>query len=162
MLIFSLLLSFRTFLLLVHPFYVSITEAKYNGQSQRLEIGCRIFYDDLEVALAAEGNDKIDIIKPQNRVQVDSILSRYLRQHLKLKVNGRPNSLTYVGYQIENDVAWCFLESTALPDLKSVQFINELLYNQFKNQTNIMHIVIGKTRKSIKLDNPKSQVTLNF
>jgi hypothetical protein len=160
MLIFSLILSLRSLIFLLHPFYVSITEVKYNENSHKMEIGCRIFYDDLEEALGSERNVKIDLIKPSDRILVDSALAQYMKGHLLLKVNGKPITLTYLGYQIEDDVAWCFLESSEVTDFKNIEFRNALLFNQFKNQTNIMHIQVGKTRKSVKLDNPTSQVRM--
>lgn len=156
------LLLYPHFLLLIHPFYVSITEVNYNEASQRMEIGCRIFYDDLEAALISDGSGKTDLIKPTDRTAVDSTLSRYLKRHFKIIVNGKPVSVSYLGYQIEEDVAWCFLESARVTGIKKIQFKNDMLFHHFKNQTNIMHVKIGNVKKSAKLDNPDSIVNIDI
>ena len=103
---------FNALLLLLHPFYVSITAVDYNDTAHRVEVSSRIFYDDLETALKDGRDLKIDLINPTDPSTVDSLLAYYFRTHFGLAVNGKPVPLHYVGYEIDEDVAWCFLEAT--------------------------------------------------
>ena len=145
---------FSTLLLLLHPFYVSITSVDYNDAAQRVEVSSRIFYDDLEVALKNGRDLKIDLINPENRSMIDSLLAAYFHSHLGLTVNGTVAPLHYVGYEIDEDVAWCFLEATAIEQVERLQINNQLLFDHFPNQSNIMHITVNGKRQSTKLDNP--------
>lgn len=146
----------------VHPFFVSVTHIDQKKQNGSLEISSRIFYDDLEVELSKFSGRKIDLIKQQNDPQVDSLLSKYMKQHLKIKINGKENTLKYVGYELDKEVAWCYLEIVKHPKIKSLDIYNNILYSNFKNQSNIVHATILGVRKSSKLDNPKSSATLIF
>ncbi|MFC7525299.1 DUF6702 family protein [Parapedobacter sp. GCM10030251] len=149
--------------LVLHPFYVSITTVDYNKEAQRVEISCRIFYDDLEVALkAAEHATTIDLINPANRNETDSLIARYLRRSMNLSVNGQPQTLHYLGYEIEDDVAWCYLEATKITSVQRIAVNNRLLFDRFAKQSNILHVTANGTRKSIKLDNPEHHAVFEF
>ncbi len=156
----QLLVGFMAMML--HPFYVSITDVDYNEKERRIEVSCRIFYDDLEEALAADGLTKVDLINPSNRETVDSALSQYLRKNFRLAVNDEASSLYYVGYEIVEDVAWCYLESTDIASVREIAIDNRVLFGQFPKQSNILHVKVGGQRKSIKLDNPDSRAAFTF
>lgn len=152
----------NAFLLVLHPFYVSITSVDYNEPTQRVEISCRIFYDDLETALKAGRDLKVDLIKPKDKQLTDSLLSAYLRDHFRLAVNGKPLSLHYVGYEIEGDVAWCFLEAGNIEAVSNIAITNRILLDQFPKQSNILHVTAHGERKSTKLDNPERSATFQW
>lgn len=160
MILFSLLMViFTTF----HPFYVSITSIDYRPERRALEVSSRLFYDDLEKALADNQNQKVDLVNPANRVMTDSLIARYLRKNLRLAINNKPVALRYLGYEIEEDVAWCFLESTEpISSIERMGIECELLYRQFNTQTNIFHLTVNKLRKSVKMDYPKTSAAVNF
>src|SRR5690606_266232 len=134
-------LFIQVFWLILHPFYVSITAVDYNKEAQRMEISCRIFYDDLEIALKAAGNaSAVDLINPVNRSETDTLIAHYLRRHLALSVNGHPQKLRYLGYEIEDDVAWCYLEAVGVTAVQRIAIDNRVLLDQFANQSNILHV----------------------
>ncbi len=95
--------------LFLHPFFVSVTEIRQNEKTRTLEISCRIFYDDLERTLEKNNRVKIDILKPADRGKVDALISAYLQKQLQLKADGQPVNWKYLGYEIEEDAAWCYL-----------------------------------------------------
>lgn len=149
--------------LVLHPFYVSITAVDYNKEAQRVEISCRIFYDDLEVALKASENiPTIDLINPARRGETDSLIARYLLRHLGLSVNGRAQTLHYLGYEIEDDVAWCYLEASGVTSVQRIAIDNRVLFDQFAKQSNILHVTAYGNRKSTKLDNPEHQAVFEW
>ncbi len=145
-----------------HPFYVSITSIDYNAKNKRIEISCRLFYDDLEVALKNQTGKKIDVINPKNKAVADSAISRYIQHNLKLAINNQNKNLKFVGYEIEEDVAWCYLEVQNINDVNKIEIVNQLLYRDFKSQSNIMHLKVNNMKKSTKLDNPKRTASFSF
>lgn len=149
-------------LTVVHPFYVSVTEIRHNAAQQELEVSCRIFYDDLEMALKTAYKVPVDIVHPANRKTVDGFIADYLKQHLRITIDGKPVTLQYLGYQIEEDAAWCFLEVKQVPAVKKVRILNDILYSQHANQINMMHVIVKDQRKSTKLDNPEQQADFAF
>lgn len=149
-------------LLILHPFYVSITSVDFNEPAQRMEISSRIFYDDLETALKDRRGLKIDLINPTDKSVADSLLATYFRSHFRLSVNGEPVPLCYVGYEIDEDVAWCFFEATDVASVESLHIDNRILFEQFSKQSNILHVTAYGKRKSTKLDNPQRTATFEW
>jgi Domain of unknown function (DUF6702) len=147
---------------LVHPFYVSVTEIRHNAARQELEVSCRIFADDLEAALRTANKTTVDIMHPANRKAVDGFINNYLQQHLHIIVDGKPVVLKYLGYQIEEEAAWCFLEAKQVPSVKKVHVTNDILYSQHESQINMMHVIVKEERKSTKLDNPEKEADFVF
>lgn len=145
-----------------HPFYLSVTEIRHNASHKTLEISCRIFADDLENTLKKQSHTTFDIIKPHNRVQVDSLISRYISQHLQIKVDGKTLAPRYLGYKIEEDAAWCFFECTGVPVVKKVDLMDNILYEAHESQSHMIHVIVNEKRQSTKLDNPKAAASFEF
>jgi hypothetical protein len=147
---------------LLHPFYVSVTEIRHNAAQQELQVSSRIFYDDLERTLKTEYKTPVDILHPADRKAVDGLIADYLGKHLRIVIDGKPLALHYLGYQIEEDAAWCFLEVKGVAGVKKVHIINDILYTEHPEQINMMHVVVKDVRKSTKLDNPERVADLVF
>lgn len=145
-----------------HPFYVSIVNIVYSSSKKTIEISARIFYDDLEMALNHDGNTNLNILKPQRKESIDSAIAAYSKKYLKVSANGTTQGLKYIGYEIEDEVAWCYFEIPQLQPLKKLEISNRMLYNNFKNQSHIFHVTVDGLRQSMKIDNPKSFVKMEF
>ncbi|SEL80029.1 DUF6702 family protein [Parapedobacter koreensis] len=152
-------LIFSVFLGLFHPFYVSITAVDFNEKTHAMEISCRIFHDDLEDALKAAYSAHVDLISPADRPMIDSLLADYLGKQFKLAVDGELKTLHYLGYEIEDDVAWCYLEVSNVDKVQRLVIDSRILFDQFPKQSNILHVTAYGKRKSTKLDNPTRKAT---
>jgi hypothetical protein len=146
----------------VHPFYMSVTEIRYNTPRKSLEISCRIFSDDLENVLKKESGQPLDIIHPKNHAAADSLVARYLRNHLSLRADGQPLSYKYIGYEISEDATWCYLECAPLAPFRKLDIRNDILYSEHETQSHMIHVIVGERRQSTKLDNPKSTAVFTF
>lgn len=159
----SVLLGFLlTFLSFLHPFYVSVTEIEQNPETMVLQVSSRIFFDDLERALNRAYKIKTNILKPTDRKQTDAMIAAYVVTHLKIKVNGEPVVLKYLGYEIEEEAAWCYFETVKTAPVKKLEIRNDILFEQHESQINMMHVTIGGKRKSTKLDNPAATASFSF
>lgn len=146
----------------LHPFYASVTEIAHNANKKELQVSCRIFADDLENTLKAQYKTSFDITRPANRKQVEGYIAEYLSQHLTITLDGKNVPLHFIGYKIEEDAVWSFLEAENIPTPKQVQVRDNLLYERHPTQTNMVHVLVGGERKSAKLDNPKDLAVLGF
>ncbi|SCB81125.1 hypothetical protein GA0116948_101374 [Chitinophaga costaii] len=147
---------------LFHPFFVSVTEIKHDAAKKELQVSCRIFYDDLENALKTHYKTPVDILHPANRKSVDALVADYLGKHLLISVDGKTVVVKYLGYQIEEEAAWCYLVAEAVPAAKQVQVKDDILYNEHAEQINMIHVIVGGERKSTKLDNPAAAASFSF
>ncbi|WP_119078956.1 DUF6702 family protein [Chitinophaga alhagiae] len=146
----------------VHPFYLSVTEIRHNAPRKTLEISCRIFSDDLENALKKHYSTSFDIVRPQNRPAVDTMIAQYIGRHLQIKADGKPLSLRYLGYRIEEDATWCFLEIAGVPDVKKLDLRNDMLYKEHATQSHMIHAIVNNKRQSTKIDNPNATAGFSF
>ncbi|MCX6316254.1 MAG: hypothetical protein NTW29_03120 [Bacteroidetes bacterium] len=145
-----------------HPFHVSVIEINHNVSEKSLEISCKIFTDDFEKTLARNYNAKVDLINPPNKAAMDSLVKKYIFSHLSLKVNGRPVTLSYVGFENENEAAYGYVEVSNVPSVSNLTVTTNIMYDQFDDQMNIMHITVGGNRKSTKLNYPEKEASFGF
>ncbi len=151
------------YLSLVHPFYITLTELRYNPSSKKVEVAQKIFWDDLEVALSKEAGVTVDFLKPKDKAKLEGQVKAYLLKQTQVWVNGKLVPLNYLGYEVEEDAAWFYLESTATALPKSVEVQNTLLLRDFEGQQNIVHVYVNsKSPKSLLLGDGKEKGSIIF
>ena len=136
---------------LLHKFYVSLTEIRYNPESERLEVSMRIFPDDLDRALERNFGISTHLATELESKEADSLLQVYLDFHFALEVDGAPVILKYLGKEPEADAIWCYMESEAINNFGSIQIRSSLLTGEFEDQVNIIQVYAGKWNKGLLL-----------
>jgi hypothetical protein len=148
---------------IIHPFFISLTEMRFNPQSKKMEIAQKIFWDDLEVALGSEFKEKVDFLKSRDKAKLENQIKTYLLKHNQVWVNGKPVTLTYLGYEVDEDAAWFYLESLAIQQPKIVEVQNTVLLNDFDGQQNIVHVYFqSKSPRSLLLGEGKEKGKIEF
>lgn len=145
-----------------HPFHVSVIEINHNATDKSLEISCKIFTDDFEKTLARNYSTRVDLINPPNKAAMDSLVKKYIFSHLSLKVNGKPVSMVYVGFENENEAAYGYVEVDNVASVSSLNISTNIMYDQFDDQMNIMHVTVGGSRKSSKLNYPDKETSFSW
>lgn len=146
----------------LHPFYVSVTEIRHNVKNKTVEVSSRLFFDDFEAALERQYHDKLNILKPADKNKADKMISAYIKKHLLISIDGRPADLQYVGYEIEEDGAWCYFEIKGVDKADNISVVNNILFEEHASQINMLHVIVNGQRKSTKLDNPQSRAVFKF
>ena len=150
------------FMSLVHPFYISMVEINHNANDKTVEISVRVFTEDFEKTLQKKTTTRLDIIKPADNAFLDKQISNYLTEKIRIKVNGQPVTLSYVGHEVQNESVWSYLEIPKIANVKKIEVDCSLLYDYEKAQSNIIHVKNGKAEKSYKLDYPKNSAVFDF
>ena len=151
------------FLSVLHPFHVSICEIDYKTDSQSFQVAHRLFYDDLEDALNQGGysDNNLDILNA-GRAVVDQALTKYLEQNFTIKVNGKEVAAEYLGYEIENDVLWCYLEARGVEFNGQAVIKNTMLTELFADQQNLVHFRYESDTKSLMINRRNTVGELSF
>jgi hypothetical protein len=157
-----ILSTFLLIQILFHPFYISLTEIKYNSKVKSLEISQKIFWNDLEEHLTEIHQSKIDFLNPKDKAELDKKLKKYILENNEILVNGKKVELNYLGYQIEEDAAWFYLEAKQIPRPQNVDVKNSILHQYFDSQQNIINFYLDKSPKSLILLKGKDRGKLNF
>jgi hypothetical protein len=140
-----------------HKFYVSLTDTQYNEESGRLEISSKYFIDDLELALELSPDEHI--VMPMDNL-ITAQMSKYLQKHLIFRTDNQNCPLEILGYEVEDDVVWIYLESQEIPKFSEVSVTASQLTDLFEEQQNIVHVSNGGVLQSLFLR--KEQVTGNL
>ena len=156
-------LTLWTWMGFLHPFFITLTEARFNPSSKKMEVAQKIFWDDLEVALAKEYGVAVDFLNPKNKAVLEGQVKTYLLKHSQVWVNGKPVALNYLGYEVEEDAAWFYLESGVTAAPKTIEIQNTLLLRDFDGQQNIVHVYVNtKSPKSLLLGEGKEKGRIEF
>jgi hypothetical protein len=145
-----------------HPFYISLTDIRFNDEEKSIEIAQKIFWDDLEVALAKTFDTKVDFMKPDSPSRLEDMIKKYLLMHNQITINGKRVKLEYLGYEIEDDAAWFYMEGKAVEKPITVEIYNSLLVREFAEQQNLINFYIDRKPKSLILYKDKTSGGLKF
>lgn len=146
----------------LHPFHVSVVEINHNADDKTFEISCKIFTDDLEKVLTRNHKRPIDLINPGDRKATDKLVGDYIMKHLTVGADGKGLALNYLGYEREDDVIYTYLEVSGVAAPRKVRVQNQILYDLYTDQTNIVHVIVGESRKSSKLEYPSRELELSW
>lgn len=146
----------------LHPFHVSTTEINHNAKDKSLEITCRIFTDDFEAILGKNYKTAVDLTHPKDRTATDKIVKDYILKHLQLGIDGNILSLSFLGFEIDNDAVNAYFEADNISSVKKVEVADSILYDQFTDQIGIVHVIVNGKRKSTELNYPNARVVFLF
>lgn len=145
-----------------HPLYISICEIEYNSDTRALELTFKLFTEDLELAVEEQGGGALRLGTANEKEGADDYISRYIRKNFGLEIETEPVGLQFLGKEVEMDVTWCYMEvqKVALPGTLSLS--NSLFFELFNEQTNIVHVKVGKASKSLMLNSNERNGSVTF
>ncbi|HYF31143.1 MAG TPA: DUF6702 family protein [Chitinophagaceae bacterium] len=151
------------YMALVHPFFVSVTEIQHNPTDKIIEISCKTFTDDLEGAIEKTTKVKVDLINPKDQAEADKAVSDYIKKHFQVKIDGKPVQLEFVGFEREEAATWSYFQvSNVAAAPKKVDITTTVLFEASDKQINLLHVTVGNSRKSAKLDYPAENASFEF
>lgn len=149
-------------LVFAHPFHLSLTEIRWNKDTEKLEISQKIFWDDLEIALSGYHNESIDFLNPANKEKLHKQIQSYLLTQNTIWIDNSVVPINLIGYEVEEDAAWFYLESEQVKKPTSLKVKNSLLINNFSDQKNVVQFYFEtNTPKSIILGKEMVSAVLN-
>lgn len=163
--IFSLFVGLITWSMLsafAHPFYISITDMFYNPDSQSIEITVRMFTDDLEQALEAQGTGRLFMATERQKASTETYVERYIKQHIALEMKGQSLAYTYIGQEIEAEHTWCYLEISEVASPSEMKIRNSLMLDIHDSQRNLVHVKVGDATKSLLLEKGRASGVVSF
>ena len=145
-----------------HPLYITVTEINHNAKAKILEVSCKVFTNDLETVLEKMTGARVDLSAPKDKPASDKLITAYVEKHLRLKVDGKPVELHFIGSENEEDGTWSYFQVNDVPAVKKIDAADDLLYDGFNQQINIMHVTVGGQRQSTRLDYPEANASFQF
>ena len=146
-----------------HKYFVSITKIEYVADSEDLQIITQIFIDDIEDVLQERYGTDISLGTKKETKKDATFLKEYILQKLKIKINGIPVELNYLGREYDVDMVKSYIEVRGVKEIDSIEVENKILFDLFSEQQNIIHYKSKDSRRSLILekDNPKGVLNFN-
>ena len=145
-----------------HEFYLSVTEIEYNNEKQSLQIITRVFIDDFEDVLNERYGAELQLSEEAEEGAVAENISKYLKQKLRLQVNGEELQLNYLGKEYDADQLVLYIEVENLAPFNRIEVTNEILTDLFDDQKNVVHVKVNDKTKSLLLMRQQETEKLTF
>lgn len=147
----------------LHPFFISVIDINHNVKEGNIECSIKIFTDDFEANLAKNNKQlKVDFNNKNNKALNDKLIFEYIQKNLQLKINHLPKSFNYIGFEIQEESVWVYIETPQKELIKNMDVYCSLMYDFKEKQVDIIHVKANNAEKSYKLDNPKTSVSFNW
>jgi hypothetical protein len=139
-----------------------VVDIKHNTKDKTIEISARVFTDDLEAVLKKNYKSNADLVKSTKDPAVNSFIANYLQKKLQLTINDNPQTIKYIGYEIQKESVWIYAEVDNVTTLKKLNINCNLLYDYQDKQMNIFNVKANGSEKNYKLDYPRSTVEFSW
>lgn len=126
--------------LVPHDFYVSILTIHHDPDKRALELTWRMTTHDLEDALEAISGEDPQLGSAFEAPDADTLIARYLRQHLRLSKGEAPLRVTYLGKEVELETLFCYLQVDSIRSTEGLTVQCDLLQERFPDQVNEVHV----------------------
>ncbi len=149
-------------LLQAHPVHVALTSIEYNGEKECFDVSFKIFWDDLERAIAAKYNVTLKLANDTETTQEKEYLNKYIRENFKFVVNGDDTlAPVYQNKKISDKAIWLSYHIPCREQVKKVYIYNTVMMDMFCDQTDLLIFKFGKLEKGVSLNMNRYEVTFN-
>lgn len=145
----------------LHEYYVSVAQAKYNTESQSLEVGIKVFTDDLERALTQQLGAPVKLSDATQRRAIEDALSAYLETHFVVTQQNVLQEFNWVGLEPGADETWLYFE-IFMPASGTFTMKNTVLFEAFPAQINIVHLEVGAHKQSHYFNSQKAALEITL
>ena len=108
-------------------------------------------YDEAVVLNSGKSEDQIDVY-----------IEKYLKLKLQISINKQQQSLTFIGKAYEDDKVVCYLEIENIQEINQFEIKNQVLFDMFNKQRNIVRTFINDKNKTFVLLPKKDKGLLSF
>ena len=145
-----------------HKYYISVTEVDYIKDKQSVQITSRIFIDDFEKVLRERYNENVVLAGKEETKDVNKYIETYLRSKFKVRINDNDMNLIFIGKEYDIDIIQCYIEIQNVKQINSIEISNEVLFDVFEDQQNMIKTKINSKQKSFLLNQNNKIAVLNF
>lgn len=129
-----------------HKFYTSLTQVEYNAKTHSAEVIMNLFTEDLETAVSNFHKKKIRSTDDDFKM----LCYRYLDSKFGLQDSkNRVLKNEYVGLEFKRDMVSVYFEVKVAQGLKQVHLKQLTLLETYADQTNIVNVKAGSSKKSL-------------
>ena len=145
-----------------HKYYVSVTQLEYVEDQKSVQIINRVFIDDLERLFRERYDESITLAEKNESKTIDSYTEKYFKEKLTILIDGKVQELKFIGKEYEDDIIYTYFEIEGIEKINTMEISNEILFELFEEQQNIVRTKVYKKNKSFILLKENAKGVLNF
>ena len=146
----------------IHKFYISVTQIEYVKEKKSVQIVMRIFIDDLEKLLRERYDNNITLNEAKGEKQIDSYIDKYITKKVLIRINENLTDFKFLGKEYEDDIVFCYLEIENVSEISNFEISNNLFFEVFKEQQNVIKTDINAQNDSFVLTSQKNKAEVSF
>jgi len=144
-----------------HKYYVSTSLFSFND-SNAIEITIRVFKDDLNSLFEKKYSDQYKLSSDLDSPIIQSFISSYLEDNIGVYFDNIKYQPNFLGSEDKNDLIICYLEIEKIPISDSIKIENNILFDLFLDQKNIIHVKKNNEKRIFILTKESSQYNLDI
>jgi hypothetical protein len=145
-----------------HPLYIAVAEINFNSADKFATVLCKVFSDDLELALKKQYSGKERFDAPENIKSLPSEIEAYIKNHLSLAINGRRANLVFINSKKEDNTVSVYFRINNINDVQKFEVTDTIFYELYDKQIEIVYMTVNGNRKSNRIMNPENKVAFDF
>jgi hypothetical protein len=150
-------------LFFLHPVHISVSEINYSEKDKALQITSRMFIDDLELSIRNKRKEpELDLLDPKDGLTTDQLVSEYIKDHFKVKLDGKLQKLNLLGHEKEDVAIICYIEIEKVKKFKTIEVFNDVITEIHDDQSNLVHVTYKGPIKSVRLMRDKPSEVFRF
>lgn len=161
LLVFLIIIPLMSFTI-AHKYYVSVTDVEFVKEQESVQIVTRIFIDDFEKMLRERYDENITLDIGKDETQIDVYIQKYLSSKLQITIDDTLQQFEFLGKEYEDDILFCYLEITDITEVNTFEIVNQVLFDVFDEQQNLVKTKINSKKKSFMLIPQNDKGVLNF
>lgn len=138
----SLILYIKIFLVsmlnLMHPVHVSITNADYFVDQQKIEISSKIFKNDFKLLLYHLYELDIDLDNKEILDQREDLINEYFLNHFKIENGNSKYDLKLKEIRTDDEYLWFYYDVEIEKELTHIEIVNTILLDLYFDQKNML------------------------
>jgi hypothetical protein len=144
---------------LAHKFHASLVEADLNRAAGKLEVGMRLFADDLEAALGRAHGRRVRLDAPN----AGALVLEYLGERFVVRdAAGARLELAWVGMEARVDEVWVYVEAPAPETLAGARVEDRVFFELFSDQVNTVNLQEGDARTTLVFTRGDGEKLVSF
>jgi len=132
-----------------------MTEMVYQAEAQEIQVTTRFFIDDIAIALGEE--DQYFDLSDSNDPIIQDRVGTYYEQHFGLSLDGQPVRLNFIGFELEDDLLYCYGEVKETPSFTRATASCSWLFDVYDSQVNILNLNRGDQVYGLHLNAAKGE-----
>ena len=146
-----------------HESYLSVTQMKYNTETNSIQVEMKVTAHDIEKALKIHSGKAVILDKPSLDISNNKLMEQYSQSNFRVKINDIKTYILYVGYEIElNDNAWIYFEIPCPEEIDKIELSNMVLTETFALQQNVTHLSTNTNKQSFVFTKNATINTFNW